>query len=344
MNQPPAFSPPFRMLLLLVAAVVALFLADLSIGSVPVPFAEVWQALIGPASPGTTTQAIILKIRLPRALTAIVAGSALSVGGLLMQTLFRNPLAGPSVLGVTAGASLGVAFVMLAAGSGLTFAAFRQLGVSANWLLVLAGTVGASAVLLLMLAVAMRVRDYVVVLIVGLMVSNITLAIVSIWQYFSRPEQLQEYLLWTFGSLNGVTNQQMPVLLLATLPGYVLALLSAKPLNLLLLGERYAESSGLNLFRTRFILILATSLLAGVVTGFCGPIGFVGIAVPHLARGLFRTADHRILVPACVLCGAAVLLACDLLAQLPGTSVSLPLNAVTALMGSPVVIWVIMRK
>ena len=321
-----------------------LFVTDLALGSVRIPFTEVVRILIGGDVENQAWQAIILKIRLPRSVTAVLVGAALSVAGLQMQTLFRNPLAGPSVLGITAGASLGVAAVMLSAGSVTTAFSIRQMGIGGSWLIIIAATLGAGLVLIAILAISYRIRDNVVMLIVGIMVANITIAIVSIWQYFSDPEQIQEYILWTFGSLGGVTNAQLRVLSLIVLFGIILTLLLSKTLNVLLLGEQYAQSMGLNIRRSRVLIIAVTSILAGAITGFCGPIGFVGIAVPHLTRSFLNTSDHRVLVPSCVLVGAILMLLCDIIAQVPGSQTVLPVNAITAMIGSPIVIWIIVKR
>ncbi len=327
----------------MIIALVVLFLLDVALGSVNIPLSEVLASFLG-SSGNEAFSSIILKIRLPRAITAILAGSALSVAGLQMQTLFRNPLAGPSVLGITAGASLGVAAVMLATGSATTAFAIRQLGIGGSWLIILASTIGAMLVLLIILAISFKIRDNVIMLIVGIMVANITIAIVSIWQYFSDPEQIQEYILWTFGSLGGVTNEQLRVLALIIGFGILMTFFTSKSLNALLLGEDYAESMGLNIRWTRIGIIAITSVLAGAITGFCGPIGFIGIAVPHLTRSALNTSDHKILIPATVLVGAILMLFCDLLAKVPGSQTVLPVNAITALVGSPVVIWIILKR
>lgn len=328
----------------LIVLVLTLFLLDLILGSVKIPLLEVFKILSGGSSENVAWENIILKIRLPRSLTAILAGSALALGGLQMQTLFRNPLAGPSVLGITAGASLGVAAVMLASGSAATAFAIRSLGIGGSWLIVIASSLGALGVLFIILAISHRITDNVVMLIVGLMVANITIAIVSIWQYFSNPEQIQEYILWTFGSLGGVTNYQLQVLAIVVLIGALSTFLLSKTLNVLLLGEAYAQSMGLNVKRARIAVILTTSILAGAITGFCGPIGFIGIAVPHLTRSLLNNSDHKILVPSSLLFGAALLLFCDIISQVPGSTTVLPVNAITAMVGSPIVIWVIVKR
>ena len=321
-----------------------MFLLDIGLGSVRIPITDTVRVLLGYSIENEAWQSIILKIRLPRSVTAILVGSALSVGGLQMQTLFRNPLAGPSVLGITAGASLGVAAVMLAAGSVTTIFSIRQLDLGSSWLIIIAATVGAALVLAIILAISFRIKDNVVMLIVGIMVANITIAIVSIWQYFSDPEQIQEYILWTFGSLGGVTNEQLGVLSLIVLSGILFTFFLSKTLNALLLGENYAQSMGLNIRRSRVLIIAVTSLLAGSITGFCGPIGFVGIAVPHLTRSFLNTSDHRVLIPSCVLVGGMLMLLCDIISQVPGSQTVLPVNAITAMIGSPIVIWIIVKR
>jgi iron complex transport system permease protein len=320
------------------------FVLDIALGPVRIPVLAVVKILLGQAVDNPAWTFIVREIRLPKALTALAVGSGLAVSGLQMQTLFRNPLAGPSALGLTAGAGLGVAAVMLAGGSVANGFAIRALGLAGSWTLVLAATAGAGLVMSLVLALSARVRDNVVLLIVGLMLASVTGAIVSLWQYFSAPEQIQEYLLWTFGSLGGVVGRHLAVLAAVVGVGLVLAFASAKSLNALLLGENYARSMGLAVGRSRTGIIASTSLLAGAITAFCGPIGFVGIAVPHLTRALLRTADHRLLLPGACLTGAALTLACDCVAQLPGSQTSLPLSVVTSLLGAPVVLWVVLRR
>lgn len=307
-------------------------------------FDDVWKVFFVPEMANEAYTAIIYKIRLPRTLTAIMAGAALSVAGLQMQTLFRNPLAGPSVLGITAGASLGVAAVMLVTGASTTLFSIRQLGIGGSTLIILAAIAGAAAVLVIIMAIALKIRDNVVMLIVGLMVANITIAVVSIWQYFSEPEQIQEYILWTFGSLSGVTNEQLTILAIVVLTGIFLTFLLSKTLNVLLLGEDYAASMGLNTRWAKMAVIGVTSVLTGAITGFCGPIGFVGIAVPHLTRSYLNTSDHRLLIPSSVLTGAILMLVCDIIAQVPGSATVLPVNAITAMIGSPIVIWIIVKR
>ena len=325
-------------------AVLILLLLDLVLGSVYIPLPNVIAILTGQGSENVAWLKIVQNIRVPKAFTAILAGAALSVSGLQMQTLFRNPLAGPSVLGITSGASLGVAILMLGSGHVTSSFAIRQLGIASSWLIVLASSAGSAIVMLMVIGLSLRIRDNVILLIMGLMLSNLILAMISVWQYFSEPEQIQEYLMWTFGSLGGVSREQLTVLSVTILAGIALTFVSSKFLNLLLLGEGYAGSMGVNLRYVKLLIIISTSLLAGAITGFCGPIAFIGIAVPHLCRALLNTADHRVLIPSCCLLGAAVMLLCDIVAQLPGHQGVLPVNAVTAMVGSPVVMWVILKR
>lgn len=321
----------FTVLALLTAA---LFLVDLAVGSVAIPLREVWASLTG-GEVAASTAKIVRSIRLMKAVVAILAGAALSVSGLQMQTLFRNPLAGPYVLGISSGASFGVALLLLGApmlgltGSGIV-ASFGMAG--AAWL-------GAAAVLTLVAVLSRRIKDIMVILILGMMCSSGIDAVVQILQYLSSEGALKSFVIWTMGSLGDVTSQQLGLLSAAVVLGLVLAVAVIKPLNLLLLGEQYARTMGLNIRRTRLLVFLSTTLLAGTVTAFCGPVGFIGLAVPHLARMLFREADHRTLIPASALTGSAVLLFCDLISKL----FTLPINTVTALMGIPIVVWVVWR-
>lgn len=328
----------------LAALAVVFFVLDVMLGSVQIPLKEVFKIIFLQDSENTAWLFIIEKIRIPKAITALLVGCGLSVSGLQMQTLFRNPLAGPSELGITAGAGLGVAAVMLAGGSSASMYAISKLGVSGSWLIIVMASLGSALVLSLILLIAGRIRDNVILLIVGVMIGTITLSIVSIWQYFSQPEQLQEYIMWTFGSLGGVTQYHLYALSGVVAFGLLLAFISSKSLNALLLGENYAKSMGLTIGKTRLIIMLSTSLLTGSITAFCGPIGFVGIAVPHITRSLFGTSDHRVLIPGCCLTGMVLLLLCDIIAQLPGMQTVIPVNVVTSLLGAPVVIWIIISR
>ena len=310
----------------LVALTLFLFLLDLAVGAVAVPLGDVWAALTGGDCPRATAK-IILNIRLIKAVVALLAGAALSVSGLQMQTLFRNPLAGPYVLGISSGASLGVALVVLAGvGSSIGIA-------GAAWL-------GAAIVLVVIAAVGHRIKDIMVILILGMMFSSGIGAVVQILQYVANDESLKMFVVWTMGSLGDVTFDQLAVLVPSIIAGLLLAVITIKPLNLLLFGEEYAVTMGLNVRRSRGLLFLSTTLLAGTVTAFCGPIGFIGLAMPHVTRMLFRNSDHRVLVPGTVLSGASVLLLCDLVSKL----FTLPINAITALLGIPIVVWVVLRN
>jgi iron complex transport system permease protein len=327
----------------LLGLLVTAFLLSLAIGSVNIPLEDIVKVLLGRDATKKAWTDIVLKFRLPKALTAALAGAALSVSGLQMQTLFRNPLAGPYVLGISSGASLGVAIVVLGVGAG-TGALLSGTSLLGDFGLAFAAIAGAAGVMVIVLLVARRVHNSITLLILGLMFGYATSATVSLLLYFSITERIQAYLNWTFGSFSQVTWGQMQVFGLAVVFGLVIGHAIAKPLNALLLGETYARSMGLNVRRARAWIIVSTAILAGAVTAFCGPIGFLGIAVPHLCRSLFNTSDHRVLVPACTMLGAAAALIADLIAHVPGSEVVLPLNAVTALVGAPVVIWVILRQ
>lgn len=324
------------------------FVLSLTIGSVLIPTEEIMAVLLGGSASKSSWTTIVLKFRLPKALTAMLAGAALSVSGLQMQTLFRNPLAGPFVLGISSGASLGVALIILLAGAAVSMGGSTTLlaGVSlaGDTSLALSAIFGSGLVLFLVLFVARKVQSGMTLLILGLMFGYATGALVSVLLYFSIDDRIQAYISWTFGSFGGVTWRQLQVMAPAILLGLVGGHLLMKPLNALLLGETYARSLGLNVHHARLGIIGSSAVLAGVVTAFCGPIGFLGIAVPHLCRSLFHTSDHRLLLPAVSLMGATLALGADIIAGLPGSQLTLPLNAVTALLGAPVVIWVILRQ
>lgn len=314
--------------------IIVLFALDLAVGSVSIPLREVWASLTGGEVAASTVK-IVRSIRLVKAVVALLAGAALAVSGLQMQTLFRNPLAGPYVLGISSGASFGVALLLLGApllglGGSSLIASFGMAG--AAW-------VGAAVILTMVAILSRRIKDIMVILILGMMCSSGIDAVVQILQYLSSEGALKSFVIWTMGSLGDVTTPQLALLAVAVVFGLVLAVAVIKPLNLLLLGEQYARTMGLNIRRTRRMVFLSTTLLAGTVTAFCGPVGFIGLAVPHLARMLFREADHRILIPASALTGSAVLLVCDLISKL----FTLPINTVTALMGIPIVVWVVWR-
>ncbi len=327
----------------LILFLILIFLLDLAFGSVSIPLNQVVTVLLGGEAQKSTWTNIILKFRLPKAITATLAGAALGVSGLQMQTLFRNPLAGPFILGISSGASLGVAIVVLAANTIGTSALF-QLEILNDLSLVLAATLGAAASLGLVLIVSRRVQDTTTLLILGLLFGYATSAIVSILIQFSDSQKIQTYLQWTFGSFGGVTWQQMPILATVVLFGLTVAVLLSKALNVLLVGETSALTLGLNLQQVRFWIIASASILAGVITAFCGAIAFLGVAVPHLCRSLYNTSDHRILTPAVMIMGAILALFADLLCTIPGSQTVLPLNSVTALIGTPIVTWVILQR
>jgi iron complex transport system permease protein len=331
------------LLLVLLGGLLGMFLLSLAVGSVSIPLDQIVTVLLGREAERASWTNIILKFRLPKAATAALAGAALGAGGLLMQTFFRNPLADPFVLGISSGASLGVALVVLSAGTvgGALLAGF---GLTGDLLLAGAAALGAAGTMLLVIAAAGRVQSGMTLLILGLMIGYLVSAAVSLLLYFAIPERIQAYLSWTFGSFGGVTWEQMPILAGGVVIGLVIALALTKSLNALLLGEGYARSLGMNVGLTRVAVVGATAVLAGTVTAFCGPIGFVGIAVPHLCRSLFSTSDHRMLMPGAILMGAVVALVAALIAEVPGRSLILPLNAVTALIGAPVVIAAILRR
>lgn len=333
-----------RPLLLVIPLAVLLvcFGLSLTLGSVEIPFSEIITILSGGEPTRATWATIVLKFRLPKAITAVLAGSALAISGLQMQTLFRNPLAGPFVLGISSGASLGVALVVLSVGT-TAASLVALLGFFGNFGLVIAASLGSGLMLFLVMSVAHRVSNM-TLLILGLLLGYATSAVVSVLLYFAIPERIQTYLTWTFGSFGNVTWSQLQALLPVVVLALVMAWLSAKPLNALLLGETYARSLGLTVRRARFWILTSASILAGAVTAFCGPIAFIGVAVPHLCRSLFNTSDHRVLVPGTIIIGGIVALAADLIAQLPGSDTILPLNSVTALIGAPVVAWVILRQ
>jgi len=320
---------------------IVLLFTNISLGSINIPFDGIFGVLTGDESIKSSWQHIILNYRIPKAITAVLVGSGLGVAGLLMQTLFRNPLAGPYVLGLSSGASLGVALVIL--GSTFFGASFASLLLS-KWSIVIASSIGSFLVLLAVILVSLKVKDTMAILIIGLMFASVTAAIVSVLSYFSTAEQLQRYIFWSFGSLGNLATEELIILSIITFTGLILAIASIKTLNTLLLGDRYAQSLGLNIKNARLIIIIATSLLAGSITAFVGPIAFIGLAVPHLTKLFFDTSNHKYILPAVLINGAILMLICDSIAQLPNTDYTLPINAVTSLVGAPVVIWLLIRK
>lgn len=322
----------------LAALVAALFVADIALGSILLSPGEIWRALVSSADGGALATAV-LSYRLPKAATAALAGAALAVSGLLMQTIFRNPLAGPYILGVSSGASLGVALAMIGGGA-LGLSAGGALGEATT---VTAALVGSGAVLLALLAVSARVRDIMTVLILGMLFGSAISAVIGVLQYFSPESTLKSYVVWSMGSLGAVDGRQLVWLAAAVASGLALAAALAGRLDLALLGESYARTSGMDVRRFRVAAFAATSLMTGSVTAFCGPIGFVGIVVPHIARMAARTTSHRRLIALSAALGAALMLAADIVAQTPGRAGVLPINSVTALFGIPVVVWIMLR-
>ncbi len=320
---------------LLLVLLVFLFLADLTSGSIRIPFGEAIQVFFGKSTNNIHSE-ILLNFRLPKAVTAILTGAALSVAGLMMQTLFRNPLADPYILGVSSGASLGVALVMMASSF------LPVLFVSNGWGMILAAILGAAMVLLLVVGVSFKVQNSVSLLIVGIMFGTIASSLVSVLQYFSNPDALKLFIMWNMGSLSAVTWEYLRILFPVILIGLLLAFMLIKRLNGLLLGENYARGLGIPILETRILVVVATGILAGSVTAFTGPIAFVGVAIPHIARGLFRTAKHQYLMPASIMLGASLILICDIISQIP--THTLPINTISALFGAPVIIWIILKR
>jgi iron complex transport system permease protein len=312
---------------------------NISLGSVEIPLSVTIKSLFGISSADSSWQYIIWEYRLPKAFTAILVGSGLSLSGLLMQTLFRNPLAGPFVLGISSGASLGAALLIM--GSGIFSVGYMMIN---DVSLAIASSLGSVLVLLTVIAIARQVKDTMALLIIGLMFASITAAIVTVLSYFAKAEELQQYIYWTFGTVGNLSDSQVLLLGSVCLLGLLISIYSIKSLNALLLGENYARSLGVRIKRARYLIILATGILAGSVTAFAGPVAFIGLAVPHLTRQLFNTTEHKVLVPGVLIYGAILLLICDTIAQLPSSSYVLPINAITSIIGAPVVIWLLIRK
>ncbi|MDD3721473.1 MAG: iron ABC transporter permease [Lutibacter sp.] len=327
--------------IILFGVLLLIFIVNISLGSVYIPLKQLFLAFIDGEVEKESWKSILLDYRLPKAITAIIVGSGLSISGLLMQTLFRNPLAGPFVLGISSGASLGVAILILGASFfGATVTAFAF----SSWGQAVAASLGAFLVLSAVMLAAIKVRNTMSILIIGLMFGSLTASIISVLAYFSSANQLQQYLFWSFGSLGNLSWNEILVLLIVFLIGITFVIFIIKPLNSLLLGENYAKSLGVSVKRTRNITLISTSLLTGVITAFSGPIAFIGLAVPHLTKLLFSTSNHKILVPAVAISGAIIMLICDSIAQLPTSEYTLPINAITSLFGAPIIIWLLVRK
>lgn len=338
MKRPVAFY-----MLLIMASIFLFFFLNLVLGSVSIPLRAVWNILWETGNESVIWQNIIWKSRVPQALTALVAGAGLSVSGLQMQTVFRNPLAGPSVLGISSGASMGVAFVVLLSGS-LGGVALSKLGFMGEIALTIAAIAGSLSIMALIVFVSQKVRGNVTLLIIGVMIGYIANAVIGVLKFFSVEEDIRAYVIWGLGSFARVSGDQMTLFICIMVVLLPLSFLLVKTLNLLLLGDAYARNLGLNIKRARLLVITCSGVLVAIVTAYCGPIIFLGLAVPHLCRGMFRTSDHRILMPASLLAGASLALVCNLIARMPGFEGALPVNSVTALVGAPVVMSVLFNK
>jgi|UniRef100_UPI00404768CF iron complex transport system permease protein len=326
---------------MLTILLIVLFAVNISLGSVSIPLKDIFSSIFGGQASKESWETIIINFRLPKALTAILVGSGLSICGLLMQTLFRNPLAGPFVLGISSGASLGVALLIL--GASLFGGVFVSLSYS-SWALATAAFIGSALVLFAVLVAAKTVRNTMSILIIGLMFGSLTAAVISVLAYFSEAAQIQQYLFWSFGSLGNLSWNEIAVFASIYCIGMAAVFFIIKPLNSYLLGEQYAKSLGMNVKRVRLSILLITSLLTGVITAFSGPIAFIGLAVPHISKMIFNSSNHKILIPASAILGGIILLICDVIAQLPTSEFTLPINAITSLFGAPVVIWLLVRK
>lgn len=331
------------LMVLIAASIFVFFFLNLVLGSVSIPFRAVWNILWGTGDETIIWQNIVWKSRVPQALTALVAGAGLSISGLLMQTVFRNPLAGPSVLGISSGASMGVAFVILLSGS-LGGVALSRLGVVGEIALSVAAIAGALSIMALIVYVSQKVKGNVTLLIIGVMIGYVANAVIGVLKYFSVEEDIRAYVIWGLGSFSRVSGDQMMLFVCLMVVLIPLSFFLIKTLNLMLLGDGYARNLGLNIKRARMLVITAAGVLVAIVTAYCGPIVFLGLAVPHLCRAIFHTSDHRILMPACLFAGASLALICNLIARMPGFEGALPVNSVTALVGAPVVASVLFRK
>ncbi len=330
-----------NLILILSLILILTLILNISLGSISIPLKEVLKSLLGENSSKETWQYIIINYRLPKAITAILVGIGLSISGLLMQTLFRNPLAGPYVLGLSSGSSLGVAFVILGSNY-LPF--FISSILLSSYGIILASCLGSFLVLLFVLLVSKKLRDTNSILIVGLMFGSFASAIVGVLTYFSSAEQLQKYTFWSMGNIGNLSWNSIIILTISVLIGLFLSIFSIKSLNAMLLGENYAKSLGVNFKKSRMIIIFATSILAGSITAFAGPIAFIGLAVPHIAKIVFQTSNHYVLFWSTILFGAITMLVCDIFSHIPGTEITLPINAITSIIGAPIVIWLIMKK
>ena len=330
-----------KLFLILTILLLLTLVLNISLGSISIPIKDVFKSLTGENASKETWEYIIINYRLPKAITAILVGIGLSISGLLMQTLFRNPLAGPYVLGLSSGSSLGVAFVILGANILPNFLSTILLS---TYGIILASCLGSFSVLLLVLLVSKKLRDTNSILIVGLMFASFASAIVGVLTYFSSAEQLQKYTFWSMGNIGNMSWNSIIILSIAVLIGLILSLFSIKSLNAMLLGENYAKSLGINFKKSRLIIIFATSVLAGSITAFAGPIAFIGLAVPHIAKIVFQTSNHYVLFWSTILFGAITMLVCDIFSNVPGTEITLPINAITSIIGAPIVIWLLLNR
>ncbi len=330
-----------KLFLILTILLLLTLVLNISLGSISIPIKDVFKSLTGENASKETWEYIIINYRLPKAITAILVGIGLSISGLLMQTLFRNPLAGPYVLGLSSGSSLGVAFVILGANM---LPSFLSVILLSSYGIILASCLGSFSVLLLVLLVSKKLRDTNSILIVGLMFASFASAIVGVLTYFSSAEQLQKYTFWSMGNIGNMSWNSIIILSIAVLIGLILSLFSIKSLNAMLLGENYAKSLGINFKKSRLIIIFATSILAGSITAFAGPIAFIGLAVPHIAKIVFQTSNHYVLFWSTILFGAIIMLVCDIFSNVPGTEITLPINAITSIIGAPIVIWLLLNR
>ena len=339
-NKPKSFATYKYTFSILFLVLVFIAFANICLGSIDIPIAKIMDILLGNSLEKSSWQYIVIDYRIPKAFTAILVGSGLAISGLLMQTLFRNPLAGPFVLGISSGASLGVAMLLL----GASISSFVQILLFSSWSVAIASSLGAFLVLSAVMLAAHRVKNTMSILIIGLMFGSLTTAVISILAYFSNAEQLQQFLFWSFGSLGNLNWKELSILSGVFVFSLLMVLYILKPLNSLLLGENYAKSMGVSIKKTRNITLITTSLLTGVITAFSGPIAFVGLAVPHLTKLIFNTSNHKILLPAVAINGAILMLVCDSISQLPSSEYTLPINAITSIFGAPIIIWLLVRK
>ena len=325
---------------ILIISLIVIWILNISLGSVSIPLKEIFSSIFEGTASKDSWHTIVVNVRIPKAITAVMVGAGLSVSGLLMQTLFRNPLAGPFVLGISSGASLGVALLILGSSifGGIAFVSTSNFGMA------IAASLGSFLVLSVVLLAANKIRNTMSILIIGLMFGSLTSAIISVLAYFSSAEQLQQFIFWGFGSLGNLSWNELYIFASLFFVGITFMLFIIKPLNSMLLGENYAKSLGVNMKNTRYIILITTSILTGVITAFSGPIAFVGLAVPHLTKLIFNTSDHKILIPAVLILGAILMLVADMIAQMPMSEYTLPINAITSLFGAPIVIWLLVRK